>query len=29
VEAVVYLTEAHTITGEILSVDGGSHIGRW
>jgi NAD(P)-dependent dehydrogenase (short-subunit alcohol dehydrogenase family) len=29
VDAVVYLTEAHTITGEILSVDGGAHIGRW
>jgi NAD(P)-dependent dehydrogenase (short-subunit alcohol dehydrogenase family) len=29
VDAVMYLTEAHTITGEILSVDGGAHVGRW
>jgi NAD(P)-dependent dehydrogenase (short-subunit alcohol dehydrogenase family) len=29
VNAVMYLTEAGTITGEILSVDGGAHQGRW
>jgi NAD(P)-dependent dehydrogenase (short-subunit alcohol dehydrogenase family) len=28
-DAVVYLTEANTITGEVLHVDGGSHQGRW
>ena len=28
-DAVVYLTEAETITGHILYVDGGSHFGRW
>jgi NAD(P)-dependent dehydrogenase (short-subunit alcohol dehydrogenase family) len=29
VDAVVYLTEARNITGEVLHVDGGSHQGRW
>jgi NAD(P)-dependent dehydrogenase (short-subunit alcohol dehydrogenase family) len=29
VDAVLYLTEAHTVTGEILNVDGGAHFGRW
>jgi NAD(P)-dependent dehydrogenase (short-subunit alcohol dehydrogenase family) len=29
VDAVVYLTEAGTVTGEILNVDCGAHIGRW
>jgi NAD(P)-dependent dehydrogenase (short-subunit alcohol dehydrogenase family) len=29
VDAVMYLTEAHTVTGEILKVDGGAHTGRW
>lgn len=29
VDAVVYLTEAHNVTGEVLHVDGGSHQGRW
>jgi len=29
VDAVIYLTEAHTVTGEILNVDGGAHTGRW
>jgi len=29
VNAVMYLTEANTVTGEILSVDGGAHFGRW
>ena len=27
--AVVYLTEAAQITGEVLRVDGGAHIGKW
>jgi NAD(P)-dependent dehydrogenase (short-subunit alcohol dehydrogenase family) len=27
--AVVYLTEASQITGEVLHVDGGAHIGKW
>ncbi len=29
VDAVVYLTEASEITGEVLHVDGGAHQGRW
>jgi NAD(P)-dependent dehydrogenase (short-subunit alcohol dehydrogenase family) len=29
VDAVVYLTEATTVTGEVLHVDGGSHAGKW
>ncbi len=28
-DAVVYLTEAATVTGDILYVDGGAHFGRW
>jgi NAD(P)-dependent dehydrogenase (short-subunit alcohol dehydrogenase family) len=28
-DAVVYLTEARQITGEVLHVDGGAHIGKW
>ncbi len=28
-DAVVYLTEATTVTGEVLHVDGGSHVGKW
>ena len=28
-EAVIYLTEAHQVTGEVLHVDGGAHAGRW
>ena len=28
-EAIVYLTEARHVTGEVLHVDGGSHIGKW
>jgi NAD(P)-dependent dehydrogenase (short-subunit alcohol dehydrogenase family) len=28
-EAVVYLTEARQITGEVLHVDGGAHVGKW
>src|SRR3954451_6426336 len=27
--AVVYLTEARQITGEVLRVDGGAHVGKW
>jgi len=29
VEAVVFLAEAPHITGEVLHVDGGSHLGKW
>jgi len=29
VDAVMYLTEAVTVTGDILYVDGGAHFGRW
>jgi NAD(P)-dependent dehydrogenase (short-subunit alcohol dehydrogenase family) len=29
VDAVVYLTEARNVTGEVLHVDGGAHEGRW
>jgi NAD(P)-dependent dehydrogenase (short-subunit alcohol dehydrogenase family) len=29
VDAVLYLTEAATVTGHILYVDGGAHFGRW
>jgi NAD(P)-dependent dehydrogenase (short-subunit alcohol dehydrogenase family) len=28
-DAVVYLTEAHHVTGEVLHVDGGAHNGKW
>ena len=28
-DAVVYLTEASHVTGEVLHVDGGAHVGRW
>jgi NAD(P)-dependent dehydrogenase (short-subunit alcohol dehydrogenase family) len=28
-EAVVYLTEARHVTGEVLHVDDGAHVGRW
>jgi NAD(P)-dependent dehydrogenase (short-subunit alcohol dehydrogenase family) len=28
-EAVVYLTEAKQVTGEVLHVDGGAHNGKW
>jgi NAD(P)-dependent dehydrogenase (short-subunit alcohol dehydrogenase family) len=28
-EAVFYLTEACQVTGEVLHVDGGAHLGRW
>jgi NAD(P)-dependent dehydrogenase (short-subunit alcohol dehydrogenase family) len=29
VEAILYLTEANQVTGEVLHVDGGAHIGQW
>jgi NAD(P)-dependent dehydrogenase (short-subunit alcohol dehydrogenase family) len=29
VDAIVYLTEAGQVTGEVLHVDGGAHVGRW
>jgi NAD(P)-dependent dehydrogenase (short-subunit alcohol dehydrogenase family) len=29
VDAVLYLTEAHQVTGEVLHVDGGAHVGKW
>ena len=29
VDAVVYLTEARQVTGEVLHVDGGAQIGKW
>ena len=28
-DAVVYLAEAGQVTGEVLHVDGGAHVGRW
>ena len=28
-DAVVFLTEARQITGEVLRVDGGAHLGKW
>ncbi len=29
IDAVMYLTDAATVTGHILYVDGGAHFGRW
>jgi NAD(P)-dependent dehydrogenase (short-subunit alcohol dehydrogenase family) len=29
VDAVMYLTDAPTVTGHILYVDGGAHFGNW
>jgi NAD(P)-dependent dehydrogenase (short-subunit alcohol dehydrogenase family) len=29
VDAIMYLTEAGQVTGEVLHVDGGSHVGKW
>jgi enoyl-[acyl-carrier-protein] reductase (NADH) len=29
VDAVIYLTEAPHVTGEVLHVDGGAHTGKW
>src|SRR5437667_1236225 len=28
-DAVMYLTDAGTVTGQILYVDGGAHVGKW
>ena len=28
-DAVLYLTEAETLTGVVLHVDGGAHRGKW
>ena len=28
-DAVLYLTEARQVTGELLRVDGGAHVGKW
>jgi NAD(P)-dependent dehydrogenase (short-subunit alcohol dehydrogenase family) len=28
-DAVVYLAEARQVTGEVLHVDGGAHVGKW
>jgi len=28
-DAVVYLAEARNVTGEVLHVDGGAHVGQW
>src|SRR5262249_4172715 len=28
-DAVLYLTDAATVTGQVLYVDGGAHFGRW
>jgi NAD(P)-dependent dehydrogenase (short-subunit alcohol dehydrogenase family) len=28
-DAVIYLTEASRVTGEVLHVDDGAHVGRW
>jgi NAD(P)-dependent dehydrogenase (short-subunit alcohol dehydrogenase family) len=28
-DAVIYLTEARNVTGEVLHVDGGAHSGKW
>jgi NAD(P)-dependent dehydrogenase (short-subunit alcohol dehydrogenase family) len=29
VDAVLYLTRAPQVSGEVLHVDGGAHAGRW
>lgn len=29
VDAVLYLSEAGQVTGEVLHVDGGAHVGKW
>lgn len=29
VQAVLYLAQASQVTGEVLHVDGGAHVGRW
>jgi NAD(P)-dependent dehydrogenase (short-subunit alcohol dehydrogenase family) len=29
VDAIIYLTEAVQVTGQVLHVDGGAHVGKW
>jgi hypothetical protein len=29
VDATLYLTQAGQVTGEVLHVDGGAHVGKW
>jgi NAD(P)-dependent dehydrogenase (short-subunit alcohol dehydrogenase family) len=29
VQAIIYLMEARHVTGEVLHVDAGAHIGKW
>jgi len=29
VDAILYLTDADQVTGEVLHVDGGAHVGKW
>ena len=29
IDAIIYLTEADQVTGEVLHVDGGAHVGKW
>jgi NAD(P)-dependent dehydrogenase (short-subunit alcohol dehydrogenase family) len=29
VDAIIYLAEASQVTGEVLHVDGGAHVGKW
>ena len=29
VDAILYLTEVRQVTGEVLHVDGGAHVGKW
>jgi NAD(P)-dependent dehydrogenase (short-subunit alcohol dehydrogenase family) len=29
VDAIFYLTEAGQVTGKVLHVDGGAHVGKW
>ena len=29
VEAILYLTEARQVTGEVLHMDGNAHVGKW
>ena len=29
VDAVIYISEARQVTGEVLHVDGGAHVGKW
>jgi NAD(P)-dependent dehydrogenase (short-subunit alcohol dehydrogenase family) len=29
VDVIVYLTEARQVTGKVLHVNGGGHVGKW